>query len=902
MTDQFEELFTAGCGETERQVFLDALTAITAPAPDGPLGLVVLGMRADFYARATEHAVLRAALQTHQLVIGAMTQAELTQAIGHPARAAGLRLEGGLTERLIRDLGVGADGTGYEAGRLPLLAYALRASWQRRNGNRLTIAGYEASGSIGGAIAQAAEDVYTQLDASGQRTARQLFLDLVQVGSGEPTGEGTSDTRRRISRERLYSRASDPAAAREVLDVFIAARLITSGGQTVEITHDALLSRWPRLRDWIGQDRSGNLIRQSLEDAAAAWDRDGRDSSALYGGIRLAAAHQWADDPARPRDLSIVAKDFLATSGRRRRRAIRRRNQIIITLTVLLVFSVSAAVVAVRNADNATRQAARAVRQHAIALSGQFAAESLTTDRTDPLTARQLAVAAWCVDPTSQADSAMGTLLAEQQQDGMLPATSMSKLVYKVAFSPNGRLLASADSDGTIRLWNPATGQAVGAPITAAIGGPNGNTNAVLAFGGVYEVAFSPDGKLLASADADGRVRLWNPATGHAVGKSLPADTGPHGSVHGVAFSPDGKLLASADADGRVRLWNPATGHAVGAPLPAGSPVAGVAFSPDGKLLASADADGRVRLWNPATGRPAGAPLPAGSPVIGVAFSPDGRLLASADNDGTVRLWNPATGHAVGAPIPAGIGPSFVGALGVAFSPDGKQLASADASGTVRLWNPATGQPVGAPLPAGSSNAVDVTFSPDGRLLASADDDGTVRLWNLATGASVGAPIAADTGPAGGVNGVAFSPDGKLLASVDADGTARLWDPATGHSIGALTGPGGGVNAVAFSPDGKLLASADADGTVRLWNLATGHSAGVPIAADSGPGGGVNAVAFSPDGRLLASGDNDNTVRLWNPATGTFRRRTPSRGDRLSSGCTWAGVQPGRQAAGQRRR
>ena len=916
--DQFEELFTSDSGEAKGQAFLAALAAITAPAPDGPVGLVVLGMRADFYARATEYAVLRAALQTHQLVIGAMTQAELAQAISQPAHAAGLRLEGGLAERLIRDLGVGADGTGYEAGRLPLLAYALRATWQRRRGNRLTIAGYEATGGIGGAIARAAEDRYTGLDASGQQAARRLFLDLVQVGSGEPAGEGTPDTRRRIGRERLYSRASDPAAVRAVLDVFIAARLITSGGQTVEIAHDALLSRWPRLRDWIGQDRSGNLIHQSLEEAAAAWDRDGRESSALYGGIRLAEAHQWADDPAHPRDLSKVARDFLAASAGRRKRDIRLRNRIITMLTVLLVFAGCAVFAAVMSANTASRQAAIAARQHAIALSGQLAAESLTTDQSDPLTARQLAVAAWCVDPTSQADAAMGTLLAEQQQDGLLPATRITKFVYKVAFSPDGRLLASADSDGTIREWNPATGQATGPPITADTGGPIGSANGrVFPFGGVYGVAFSPDGRLLASADADGTVRLWNPVTGHAVGKPLPADTGPNGGVNDVAFSPDGRLLASADADGTVRLWNPATGQSVGAPLRVGSPVISVAFSPDGELLASADDDGTVRLWNPATGQPVRAPLHAGTGpgggVIGVAFSPDGRLLASADNDGTVQLWNPATGHAIGAPIPAGNGPSYLGALGVAFSPDGRLLASADASGTVRLWNPATGQPVGATMTAatgpfggvtelafspdgrllasvdadgivqlwnpatgqavavlnGPGGVSGVAFSPDGRLLASADNDGTVRLFSLATGKPVGAPIAADTGPGGGVVAVAFSPDGRLLASADSDNTVRLWNVATGHAVGAPL-PGGtgspqGVLGVAFSPDSKLLASADSDGTVRLWNLATRQPVGAPIAADTD--NITSAVAFSPDGKLLASADSDGTVGLWNPAT-----------------------------------
>jgi sugar lactone lactonase YvrE len=243
---------------------------------------------------------------------------------------------------------------------------------------------------------------------------------------------------------------------------------------------------------------------------------------------------------------------------------------------------------ALTTAGIAGRDAANASRQQTIALSRELAAESLATDSSDPMTARRLAVAAWRVFPTAQARSVMTTLLAEQQQDGILVGDPSIYGVNSVAFSPDGKLLAGADAH-TVRLWNPATGQSVGPPLPADT--PHGN--------GVYAVAFSPNGKLLA-ADAGGTVRLWNPATRQPVGAPLRANTGP-GGVNGVAFSPDGKLLATAATDGTVRLWNPATGQPVGGPLPASTGqlrgVNGVAFSPDGKLLATASADNTVSAW-----------------------------------------------------------------------------------------------------------------------------------------------------------------------------------------------------------------------------------------------------------------------------------------------------------------
>ena len=856
VVNQFEELFTQCAEEGQRRAFITALhaAATAGHGPDrAPAALVVLGVRADFEARCADYAELADAVQDRYLVT-AMTGRQMRMAIIEPAKKADVGVDDDLVEVLLAEVRTGQPGT-FGAGVLPLLSHALDQAWRSRAGETFTLADYERTGGIEGAVAASAQRVYDGLTAAQQAAARQVFLRLTATSS-EGVDSADRATRAELTEGKSPAEAQDVEA---VLEAFAAERLLTFATDTVEISHEALLTAWPLLRDtWLAETHADRIARTRLHTTAADWARHSRDPSYLYSGSLLAAASDTAArigaDPGRHPPLSQAERDFLHASNHAHRRTVRRRQAVIAGLLVLTLIAITAAGVAVHNAANATRQ-------HALALSRQLAAESLAVASANPVVARQLAVAAWRVFPTAQAGSAITTLLGEQQQNGLLPADAST--VRAVAFSPGGRLLASADADGTVRLWNLATGHPVGAPLRGT-SNPNG----------VRAVAFSPGGRLLASAGADGTVRLWNLATGHPVGAPLRATRarwGLRGGVRGVAFSPDGKLLASADGDGTVRLWNPVTGHPV-ATLHATSSsygVFGVAFSRDGKLLASADFnDGTVRLWDPLTGHPVGTPLHTISTVAGVrgvAFSPDGKLLASADADGTVQLWDAATGHPVAtlnATSTAG------GVSGVAFSPVGNLLASADADGTVRLWDAATGHPVATlhATRAGSRYGVlGVAFSPGGRLLASAGGDGTVRLWNPAVGRPAGTPLhIASTGY--GVSAVAFSPVGRLLASAGADGTVRLWNPVTGHPIATLhaTSTGYGVFAVAFSPVGKLLASAGADGTVRLWNPATGHPARAPLHT----GASELGVAFSPDGRLLASAGADGTVRRWNPATG----------------------------------
>jgi len=871
LVDQCEELFTLCQSEQERQAFLTALHAAASTgqgAAERPAALVVLVIRADFEARLADYPPVTAAIQARYLLT-AMTSRELQLAITRPAIAAGSSVDADLVQVLLDDVVArarsqpgGLAGV-VGAGVLPLLSHTLDQAWRGRTGQPLTLADYVRTGGIDGAIARSAESAYGQLTPAQQAAARQVFTRLTATTS-DGADTAAPATRSELTAGATAAQAQDTAA---VLEAFAAERLLTLAADTVEISHEALLTAWPRLRDsWLAETHADRVVLTGLRDTAADWIRARRDPSFLYAGSRLEAAAEVCariGTDHRHAPLGQIGEEFLHASRRAARRRFLRVRAGIATLLILVAGLAAISLAATRADRDAVSASKATARQRDVALSGQLASHAIADP--DGSAARIQAIAAYTLNGSAEAYYAMLTTAASAQ---FATLTTGNIGFSWLGFGPDGKTLATIGGDGTAEEWNLTTRQMIGHRFTGSSNPYAGNSAAGM-------VAFSPNDQTLATISGHGTVQLWNTATHQLIGRPF---AGSDGGTSSVAFSPDGKTLATINGNDllipslAVRLWSVATRQPIGDPFAGGSDEVSlsVAFSPDGTTLATVGGNNYsdpVQLWNTHTRRPIGRSFAdSNGGAFSVAFSPDGKILA-VNNDliGGVVLWNAATRQPIGPPL----GNPLATTNSLAFSPNGKVLAttsytpfpvsnSAD-DGTVQLWDVTTHQRIGRPFAGGDGGVTSVVFDPNGTMLATVGQDGQVQIWNADSHDPIGRPFAVGSG---GTAAAQIDPDGTTLAALGQDGQVQLWDVTSRQPVGNPIASGtSAITAMAYSPDGEILATVDNGGTLRLWDATICQPIGDPLATGTS---NTNSLEFSPDGQMLAAAGGETPGQIWN--------------------------------------
>ncbi|MFH0903255.1 MAG: protein kinase [Pseudomonadota bacterium] len=857
--DQLEEVYTLLDDSAVQEAFVRAICGV-ADHPSSPVR-AVFTIRDDFLGYLEGGSEVAAAL-SRVFVLRRPGKEGLEEVLSRPLTAVGYSYDDPL---LVAEM---VESVKNEPACLPLIQFAGQMLWDRRDKERrlLCRATYEAMGGVAGSLAEHADGVLAGMTPLQVELTRQVLLRLVTSAGTRRVvpvpaavaglGPGVEEVLDRLTQARLLTvrraaegrrrRRDGRAVCRSKGDASGSGGGGGSGGgdgsgaeAVLELVHESLVRTWGRLARWLEESREDVAFVAEATQAAELWEKRGEREEEVWQGDALRDARSKAARLGATVPELVVR--FLEAATRKEQRAYRRRKSMLsLAIAALALVAVAAVLVAqltVTQRKRAEKERAEAQAQRAEA---QREGASAAMRRGDLLEAR-----AKLRGSLETCDSTVGRVLwGELQQEPLRWSKTLGGQVNDTAFSPDGRIVAGACADGRIYLVDLET---------TAVRVLRGHGS------GFTAVAFSPDGKHLAAGSETGLIVLWDMQSGSA--REL---AGHRTWVFGLTFDVTGELLASASTDTTVRAWR--VGNEGEGPLVLRGHekrATRIVFTATGSLL-SASVDGTVRQWaleNQGSGR---VLIKGFRPAYGLDLAPASGLLVSGGGDGTVRLFDADTG----AELTALRGHQDV-VTATVFSPDGKTVASSSTDKSVRLWDMASRK--GIVLGRHLDIVTAVAFNPDGRMVASSGRDGTLRLWRAGLPVDGGAE---ESGHVGAVQSLDMALDGVSLASGADDMTVRVWDAISGRQRLLLAGHRGAVAGLTFCPADGNVVSSSYDRGVRIWDGATGNS------DELMPRHEANAldIACSSDGRLLVSVDVSGFVHRWDPRARSliWRRRVES--------------------------